>query len=460
MDWATKRQLQYLSVIFFAIVLFVALPFYVFIYKAPTCFDGKKNGPETGIDCGGACKLLCTAEISKPLSRWDPRIFYIASSTYSVLAYLENPNVAAEVYHAPYSFKLFDSQGILITERKGDTYIPKGGYFAVFEPNIVTGGRTPARATFQFSNSLIWIRNTDTPPAIDVTNKGLASASTSPRVSATVKNNSLDTVSNIDLTSIVYDGSGNAIGASRTYVESLAPGKSKDVTFTWPAPFLKDTEVCSTPVDVILALDRSGSMSSLGQSPPQPLTDVKNAAAFFVHKLTEHDQASIVSFATSATTSHAMLTSNFDELEKSINDISILSGGIQSTNIADALYKSYDELNSARHRTEASGVIVLLTDGVANLPQKQGDATFAENAAQSIGTQAKNVGLRIFTIGLGKDVNTNFLSSLASTPDDFYLAPTSDQLTNIYTQIGTKLCTKKTATIEIIPRIFPYAIGL
>lgn len=460
MDWATKRQLQYLGIIFLAVILFIVVPFFVFIYKSPTCFDGAKNGEETGIDCGGACRLLCTAEISKPISRWDPRVFKVATSTYSVLAYLENPNVAAEVYNAPYSFKLYDAQGVLITERAGTTYIPKGGNFAVFESNVSVGTRVPTRATFEFTKELTWVRNTSTSPSIDVTNQTLLSQDSTPRVEAKVTNNSLERVPNIDLTAIVSDGAGNAIGASRTYLEALNPGESQLVTFTWPAPFAVKAEVCESPVDVVLGLDRSGSMSALGDNPPQPLTDVKNAGIFFIRQLDDSDLASLVSFATeAATSSESFLTSRFDELEKAIGAVTIWKNGLQQTNIVDALTVSRAELRSTRHRNGVQGVIVLLTDGVATLPEKNGDPKYPESSALTVGDTVKADGVRIFTIGLGKEVNTEFLQTLASSPEDYYPAPTTAELRTIYSQIATKICTKKPASIEVIPRLFPYSIA-
>lgn len=460
MDWATKRQLQYLGILFLAVILFIVVPFFVFIYKSPTCFDGVKNGEETGVDCGGSCRLLCTAEISKPIARWDPRVFRVATSTYSVLAFMENPNVAAEVYNAPYSFKLYDAQGVLITERTGTTYIPKGGNFAVFESNVSVGTRIPIRATFEFTKDLTWIRNTNTSPNIEITDETLLSQDKAPRVEAKIKNSSLDRVANIDVTAIVSDGAGNAIGASRTYLEALNPGESQRLTFTWPAPFAVKAEVCESPVDVVLSLDRSGSMSALGENPPQPLTDVKNAGIFFLSQLEANDLASVVSFATeAATSSETFLTSNFAELEKAINSISILKGSVQQTNITDALTVSYAELLSTRHRPLVQGVVVLLTDGVATLPQKKDDPKYPESSALAIGDTVKAGGIRIFTIGLGKEVNTEFLQNLASSKEDYYFAPTTAELRTIYSTIATKICTKKPASIQIIPRIYPYRIA-
>ncbi len=461
MDWATKRQLQYIGFIFLFVLFFFVIPFFIFIYKAPTCFDGIKNGKETGIDCGGSCRLLCSAEIPEPISRWDPRVFRVTPGVYSVLSYFENPNVAAEVYSAPYSFELYDKDGILVAERKGETFIPRGQIFAIFESNIRTGERVPTRAIFRFTDSLQWIRNTEEIPSVTIVNSPLISEDTSPRLEATVSNNNLDQVRNIDLTAIIFDGAGNAIGASRTFLASLERGQNERVVFTWPLPFETKAEVCESPVDVMVAIDRSGSMAALGANPPQPLTDVKNAAIYFVNQLDENDRVGMVSFATSAdTSSESLLSSNTELVKGAIDKIAIGTQGIQQTNITDALSKSLEELSSPRKREGVPSVTVLLTDGVATVPQKPGEPDYPESSALSLGQLIKDRGIRLFTIGLGKDLNQGFLTSLASSPDDFYLAPTTKELNNIYTQIATKICQKRPAVIEIIPRIFPRPITL
>jgi len=456
-SWATRRKLQYFGIIALAFLLFVGLPFYIFIYQKPTCFDGFKNGSELGIDCGGSCRLLCSQDVSEPVSRWDPRIFLVSPGTYTALAYFENPNVTGEVLSAPYTFRLYDKDGLPITERKGVTFIPKGNTFAVFEGNIKTGERIPVRATFDFDSKLVWTRNLTVDPDISIANKAISKEDSNPRVEATVSNKSLDAVPNIELIAIIFDGSGNAIGASRTFLENLDKGESKNVVFTWPMPFVTKSDVCESPVDVALVLDRSGSMASLGENPPQPLTDVKNAANTFVNLLTKKDQATVVSFATDASNPiDIALSSNFDQVKQAIQNISIHSvDGLQNTNIADGILKAKDELLSSRGRVGVAKVIVMLTDGVANRPELAGDAKYPETYANSLAQDAKNNGIGIFTIGLGKDLHIDFLKQVASSSDDFYLAPSTRDLSGIYKQIATKLCKRKPAVIEIIPRIYP-----
>ena len=96
----------------------------------------------------------------------------------------------------------------------------------------------------------------------------------------------------------------------------------------------------------------------------------------------------------------------------------------------------------------AGGVMILVFK-----PFKVGDTKYPESFALANATDAKAKGTRIFTIGLGKDLNQEFLKNVASAPGDFYLAPTATQLESIYHDIGTKMCERKPTSLEIIPSI-------
>lgn len=458
-QWSIRRKRIIFSIVALTLAILVGVPIFFLFYRAPTCSDGRQNSDETGIDCGGGCQLLCTAEIKEPISRWDPRVFETAPGLVSVLAYLENVNATAEVSSAPYSFKLYDAESILITERFGKTFIPKGQTFAIFEPNIEMGERKAVRAIFSFTAPLVWIRDTGEPSDIKIVDKKLSNEKTTPRVEAKVRNDSLDRVKNIDLTAIVYDGGGTAIAASKTYIDELDKGESQTIVFTWPSQFEATARVCQYVSDVMVVIDRSGSMAFLGENPPQPLTDVKNTAVSFVRELDKTDRVGLVTFANTATTVSSLLSSDLSRIGEEINKIEILPTGIQQTNIADSIAKASEELNSPRKREGVPSFIVLLTDGVPTEPKgPPGDKKFPETSALIAGESAKARGIHIFTIGLGKDVNADFLQRLASAPEDSYLAPTAKELTQIYSQIATKICSQKPAVVEIISRIFPYSI--
>ena len=452
--WSTKRKLAYLSITLGTVFVFLAVPLFFIFYKQPTCFDSKKNGDETGVDCGGSCRLICASDALDPVVRWS-RALKVTDNVYNAVAYIENPNVSSTIRDVSYIFRLYDKDNNLISERKGHTFVPKGKTFAIFEGGIQINGQVPTVTRFEFTSPLIWQKDISEEPEIFVRDKTLTQVDTAPRLNAFLENRSVGTISDIEVVAIIYDEDDNAIAVSRTFVDSLAE-KLAPLNFTWPLPFAAKLGKCEAPVDVAIVIDRSGSMENFGKNPPQPLTDVKNAALAFVGELHQKDQAAIISFANEASTPIDLrLTSTVPTVKSVIQNISVHIDGLQNTNIADALRSASAELSSSRHQDKSNGVIVLLTDGVANRPTKTADKEYPENFAAAVASTTKGVGIQIYTIGLGKDVNTNFLQEIASAPDHYFPAPSADELSGIYKNIATAICRKGPAVIEIIPRIIP-----
>ena len=443
----------------------VTVPTIFLLNKEPNCFDNVQNGDEAGVDCGGSCQFLCSFEAVDPTVIWS-RAFKITDGVYSVAAYIENQNINSETW-APYVFKLYDSANSLIGEREGKIYIQKNKVIAVFEPNINTGGRIPNRVSFEFTQKLNWNRNTKVYPNLLVTQKVLSGENLRPRIDAIVQNTSLDTAENIELVAIVYDNKENAIAVSRTFIDSLSKDQLSHISFTWPQPFATRQEVCrvansdsvgSVPesLGVMLAIDRSGSMAAQGKKPPQPLTTVKDAAISFVNKFKGTDQVGVVSFAgTASDPVDSILSNEYKSVIESINNIAISETGTQYTNIADGLEKSYDQLFSKDQTQLTNRAIVLLTDGDPNRPEKTGDPNYPKLSALQTANTLKKAGVEIFTIGLGAEVNPDFLKNLATNPEHYYSATNSEDLAGIYEKIAVKFCSTGPSVVEIIPRILP-----
>lgn len=236
MSWASRRRSIYIAIVV-AIALIIIVPILFSVFnKKPTCTDGKQNGNERGIDCGGSCPELCISQISDPVVIWS-RSFKVSDGVYNSVAYVENPNFNASISKISYIFKLFDEENILIAERKGSTFISPNNVSPIFENTIQTGQRVPTKTFFEFSKTPVWTQSTDKNEPLSISSTVLSRKDSSPRIDTVLSNNSITDIRDVEIVAIVFDKRDNAIGVSSTFVGLLPNRSSKNLVFTWPNQF-------------------------------------------------------------------------------------------------------------------------------------------------------------------------------------------------------------------------------
>jgi len=241
-DWARTRKRIILAIVLLTVAILVGVPFFLLFYNKPTCSDMKMNGDERGVDCGGSCQRLCSAESLPLIIKGDARVLTVASSTYEVVALVENPNQKAEIYRAEYEIKVYDNiTPVPVKIIKGSTYVPRGATFALFEgPFTLDSGVMPNRATLMWQlDTLSWQKAESVVPQVEVIDVALTKASSTPRLDASVENLSLGTVNNLDFVALISDTEGNLFAASKTFIDTLLPGEMAPIVFIWPRPFTK-----------------------------------------------------------------------------------------------------------------------------------------------------------------------------------------------------------------------------
>lgn len=238
MTWALRRQIFYIVILILIFSIFGFLIIYPSLNKAPTCFDGRQNGDETGIDSGGSCLKADPTKVDAVSIIWA-RAFRVVPGRFNAVAYLVNHNKNAAVSKINYRFRFADANNVYIGKREGSTFVPPGGNFAVFEPGIDVGNSIPVYVTFEFTQTPQWVQVSQekiNQLKVLVSNIQLVNEATSPRLSATVKNTSLFNIPNVDVIAILYDAQGNAVSTSRTFLDQLSPLQNTDINFTWPEP--------------------------------------------------------------------------------------------------------------------------------------------------------------------------------------------------------------------------------
>jgi len=213
-----------------------------------------------------------------------------------------------------------------------------------------------------------------------------------------------------------------------------------------------DCPQSSQPTDVMLIIDRSGSMGSAA------MQAAKNAAKTFVDMLDlspGRDRVGVVSYSNTEQLDHA-LSRNGASVKSAIDGL-YASG---ATNIADGIKRANQELTE-NGRPEAAWIAIMLTDGQPNKPDGPGSGFYEPDAeyARQQTLEGRNAGITLYTIGLGSNISHYFLDDLPATehaynPSDpaghpyyqhglarigggrYYPAPTSAELASIYQQIA------------------------
>jgi Ca-activated chloride channel family protein len=234
------------------------------------------------------------------------------------------------------------------------------------------------------------------------------------------------------------------------------------------------TEVEASGIDIMLAVDISGSMQALdfkvNDQPENRIDIVKSVVAKFIEDR-PNDRIGVIAFASAPylvsppTLDHDWLLQNLDRV-KVAGDMGVEDGTAIGSAIASAT-------NRLRDLPSKSKVIVLLTDGANNMGKISPTA-----AAEA----AKALGVKVYTIGAGadgdiptpvkdaagntqivmakSDVDVDLLKHIADTTGGrFYRATDTESLQTIYSQINQlERTTAKVHKFEKVQDVFAWAL--
>lgn len=232
-SWSRQRKSLYALVVIIAVVAAVGVPGFFYFYKAPTCFDGIRNGNETGVDCGGSCQKLCPSAFLSPIVSWT-RFEQVVTGVYNVAAYVINPNPAVGAADVPYHMALYDAQGTLITDVYGTMTIPPHRNSLAFQSSVGTEKRTPAKATFELTAAPGWYSAADGLSALQVVDKRYSEDASGSSLQVSIRNASANAIGRLSVYAILYDVNQNEIGFSKTEIDGIAPGATAVAPYTWP----------------------------------------------------------------------------------------------------------------------------------------------------------------------------------------------------------------------------------
>src|SRR6185369_252031 len=181
--------------------------------------------------------------------------------------------------------------------------------------------------------------------------------------------------------------------------------------------------------DIVFVVDTSGSMAGA------KLQQAQKALRFCVENLNADDRFEIVRFSTEAEPLFKNLVAADADHRKRANEFIDELKPIGGTAIAEALQTA---LKSRTDRSDRPFVIIFLTDGLPTVGTRNADEIVAEVKKAS--------SVRIFSFGIGSDVNTQLLDQIAEGTRAFsqYVLADEDlelKVSNFYTRIKEPVLT-------------------
>lgn len=180
---------------------------------------------------------------------------------------------------------------------------------------------------------------------------------------------------------------------------------------------------------LVLLIDRSSSIE-------QAMPDVKKAATGLVDSLAGSVNISVMSFGSDIDIDH-----DFSDDKKSLNSAILKIRPWGGTALFDALYDSCEELNKKAGLNDLK-TVVCLTDGQDSTPS--GQHRLSRHEPEEVSKIALDSNIRVINLGLGNEIDSDFLSGLASETGGWYLqTATSDQLASLCDNLSQRLKLKK-----------------
>jgi hypothetical protein len=234
--WELKRKVIYGLAAFISICAISVLLLRTVLFPAPTCFDGKKNGFEVDVDCGGTCNLMCKQEV-KPLTIVWSKAVKASKNMYDLVALVSNNNIDNSAKQIGYMFILYDEQGGIMGTFSGSTTPPLDGTFPIIIQNVPLEKAPKNVVTSLTDGPHYKVLESPASPTIRILSRKYE-AGTIPHVYATIANTKRVEINNLPVRAVLFDEQDNAYAVGQTVIPYLGKEGVQDIVFTWGEPLV------------------------------------------------------------------------------------------------------------------------------------------------------------------------------------------------------------------------------
>lgn len=235
-----RNRKRMMIIIGIGLVLF-GVGTWIVLAVAPTatCFDGKKNQGESGIDCGGVCGECKNIPASGEIQIIEKKLIPTGSGKYDVLLRIKNVSSQFGVSDFKYRIILKDQNGNQIAEKIGKSFLLPAEAKYIVETSVMA---SPAVSDVGVeTNDIVWAEFSDLEtPRLSITNKRYANLYSQPLFAAAsgiLKNESGSSFGKVKITAVLRDAENRAIAVNSAEINSIISGEEREFRLTWPTEF-------------------------------------------------------------------------------------------------------------------------------------------------------------------------------------------------------------------------------
>lgn len=239
-ELARARKRLIIGMVFFGLIAFLsALVYFAFLKPPATCFDAKQNQDEEGVDCGGACALVCQEQITaQNLEVREVAVVPAGNGRVDVLGKIRNPNPDIGVSAFRYAFEIKNHEGAVVL-REGTSFILPGEEKYLMALNVELAGSLSSALHVSEAE---WERFTDYRgrPSINFYHKRyseLSGGSAFSEAYGLLINESPYDFRSIRVKVILRDGAGKPLAFNSTEMRTVQANEERDFRLLWPTSF-------------------------------------------------------------------------------------------------------------------------------------------------------------------------------------------------------------------------------
>ena len=198
---------------------------------------------------------------------------------------------------------------------------------------------------------------------------------------------------------------------------------------------IRGQETAGVAVDVILALDNSGSMK---KNDPRSL--MRHVVSDFASRLSPNSQLGIVRFDKDAQLVMSLTPVNASASQELVTKtLRRIDYSGQRTDIPGGVERAIYELRE-HGRPNAQRIVVLFTDGIVDLGDPAKDLERSRWMRDTLALEANRVGIKVFGIAFTEEADFELIQSVSETTGgDYFRILSAKKIPSVFDQIGVRI---------------------